>query len=159
MFFKKLHLKFFLIFVFLSGSIFAAVDFSEEEDRTNETQTQVQTIKATSGTKTVNKKLQLAENNPIAAMLCKIIRAFTGTIAKVLALFLIIGLGITIFMATSVNPVSPVTLVGFVLGIGLLFSAEFIVGRLMGDAGQGGGNYKKSCDCKYGLEDDCEEFL
>lgn len=99
---------------------------------------------------TVNKKLNLAENNPVAALLCKGIRAFTGTISKIIGVILLIGLGINLLQATAMNPINPVTVVSFIIGIGIFFSAEFLIGKLMGDAGYGG-DKNRACDCKYGI--------
>jgi type IV secretory pathway VirB2 component (pilin) len=99
---------------------------------------------------TVNKKLNLAENNPVAALLCKAIRAFTGTISKIIAVILLIGLGVTLLQSTAMNPINPVTIVSFIIGIGIFFSSEYLVGKLMGDAGYGG-DKNRACDCKYGI--------
>ena len=160
---KRVSMIMALIFIFMSSFSFlvsAAVDFSDEDTTvsTNDESSKNAQSMDSRAQKTKNKKLNLAENNPIAAMLCKVIRAFTGTIAKVLAVFMILGLGVTMLSATPTSPVSPVTIVSVILGIGMLFSAETLVGRLMGDAGYGG-DAGKTCDCKYGLQGDCNSAL
>ena len=99
-----------------------------------------------------SKRLLLAENNPVAALLCKAIRAFTGTVAKVIALLMLIGLAINLFAATTYNPVSPVTIVSLIIGATILFSADSVIGLIIGDAAQG---REAACDCKYGIAN-CE---
>lgn len=160
MFYCKLISSIFL-FIFAVSNAFSAIEFSEEESPKtlqNQPQTKSATTK-TGGTATQNTKLSLAENNPVAALMCKAIRGFTGTIAKIIAIFMVIGLGIAMLAATPQNPVTPVTVVSVVIGVGILFSAETLIGLLTGEAGEGGGDYKKSCDCKYGLETDCENSI
>jgi type IV secretory pathway VirB2 component (pilin) len=107
--------------------------------------------------KAVSKKLNLAEKNPVAALLCKGIRAFTGTIAKIIALIMLIGLAVNLFSATTYNPVNPVTVVSLIVGITVLFTADTIIGKIFGDAGMGG---QTSCDCKYGISTpECDESI
>lgn len=150
--------KYILLFAFFANVLQAAtVDFSENAKQQEET-IQSESKSAKAGT-TTNRKLNLAENNPIAALLCKALAAFTGTIAKIIAVIMIIGLALVLFSATNMQPITPVTLVSVILGIGILFSADYVIARLLGDAGQGGGSLKKACDCKYGLEGACNEQI
>ena len=161
MFYYKLVSAIFL-FVFAISNAFSAIEFSEEPENTNTSQNQSQTKNTsvrTGGVATTNTRLKLAENNPVAALMCKAIRGFTGTIAKIIAVLMVIGLGIALLAATPQSPVTPVTIVSVVVGVGLLFSAETMIGLLTGEAGEGGGDYKKSCDCKYGLESQCEDSI
>ena len=147
---------FFIVFFCLFFSANGAVDLSESEPNnqvnqaSNAPKTQESGAKAAQGE--VSKRLKLSENNPIAALLCKIIRAFTGTIAKIIAVLMVIGLGMNLFAANAMNPVSPVTIVSVILGVGILFGADYVVGRIMGDAGTGSAS--SSCDCKYGISCD-----
>jgi type IV secretory pathway VirB2 component (pilin) len=147
----------FLMITSFSFFAVAAVDFADEEAPSDVPSNE--TDSRTTSTKVQNKKLQFAENNPIAALLCKAIRAFTGTIAKIIAVFMILGLGITMLQATGTNPVSPVVIVSLVLGIGMLLSAEKLVGIFTGDSGYGGTGAGLSCDCKYGLNGECEKSV
>jgi type IV secretory pathway VirB2 component (pilin) len=146
---------FFIVFFCLFFSANGAVDLNDNEpsgqvnQANNTPQPQELDAKNSQGQATTNKRLKLAENNPIAALLCKMIRAFTGTIAKIIAVLMIIGLGVNLFSANAINPVSPVTIVSVILGVGMLFSADYVVGKIMGDAGMGGTS--SSCDCKYGI--------
>jgi type IV secretory pathway VirB2 component (pilin) len=144
----------FIGFNFANAAIEMGGQETEETSQNKEVQSRAQPQSRAPNTG-ISKKLNLAENNPIAALLCKVIRAFTGTIAKVLAVILIFGLGIMVLSATSVNPVSPVIVTSLLVGIGMLFSAEYLVGRITGDAGYGGSGKGKSCDCKHGIS--CED--
>jgi type IV secretory pathway VirB2 component (pilin) len=148
----------FLMIVSFAFFAVAAVDFAEEETVSN-APSNANNAKATTSPRTANTKLKFAENNPIASLLCKAIRAFTGTIAKVIAVFMILGLGITMLQATSTNPVSPVVIVSLILGIAILLSAEKLVGIFTGDSGYGGEGAGLSCDCKHGLNGDCEKAV
>jgi type IV secretory pathway VirB2 component (pilin) len=160
MFYCKLVSSIFL-FIFAISNAFSAIEFSEEESPKtlqNQPQAKSATTKAGAGA-TQNTKLILAENNPVAALMCKAIRGFTGTIAKIIAVFMTIGLGVSLLGHTPQNPVTPVTVVSVLIGVGILFSAETLIGLLTGEAGEGGGDYKRSCNCKYGLETDCENSI
>ena len=148
----------FLMVVSFAFVAVAAVDFADEE-APPEASVNQNNSRAPAPTTVQNKKLQFAENNPIASLLCKAIRAFTGTIAKVIAVIMILGLGITMLQATGSSPVSPVVVVSLILGIGMLLSAEKLVGIFTGDSGYGGTGAGLSCDCKYGLNGECEKAL
>lgn len=155
-YFKKFGLAVYAMLMLFVASLttnsYASVDFSEDAPsaRKDAEQSRSQPQQKASGAVTTNKKIKLAENNPIAGLLCKAIRAFTGTVSKIIAVILIMGLGVVLLQATPTSPVSPVTIVSFIIGIGIFFSAEFMIGKLMGDAGYGG-DAGKACDCKYGV--------
>ena len=148
-----------ILFLFFSakGIVFAeTVDMTETAGTPIDGATVVQGKPDTK--QPANSRLNLAEKNPVAALLCKAIRAFTGTIAKVIALLMIIGLAINLFAATTYNPVSPVTVISLVIGAGILFSADLVVGRIIGDAAKG--SKESACDCKYGIDDEsCNETI
>lgn len=148
MFYYKLFSAIFLVF-FSVANVFAAIDFADEPEPQAKSSNSVEASKTT---ETANPRLKLAENNPVAALLCKAIRGFTGTLAKIIAILMVIGLGVALLAATPQSPVTPVTIVSVVIGVGILLSAETLIGILAGEAGEGGGDYKKSCDCKYGFD-------
>jgi type IV secretory pathway VirB2 component (pilin) len=151
--------KILLTFAFLSGAFLSAnsaVDLSgEPEVQTTQAQVNPQQQagqKAVQPGK-VSERLKLAENNPIAALICKMIRAFTGTIAKIIAILMVIGLAIALFAANTISPVTPVTIVSVIIGAGILFGADRTLGKIMGDAAMGG-SASSACDCKYGVSCD-----
>ena len=148
---------FFVSFTFLVINVFgnvalAAVDVSDDTTQSTTTSNNKNLPPAETKPKEISKKLNLAENNPVAALLCKGIRAFTGTVAKIIAVLMLIGLGISLLSATQISPVTPVTFMAVIIAVAMLFSSEYLVGRLMGDSGKGGADGMKACDCKYGLD-------
>jgi type IV secretory pathway VirB2 component (pilin) len=136
-------------FFFSLNLAFGAVELSEEQP-TTQPQNNAKTIqKAATGE--LSSRISLAEKNPVAALLCKVIRAFTGTIAKIIAVLMVIGLAISLFAANIQHPVNPVTVVSVIIGVGLLFSADYVVGKIIGEAAKGG-TASQACDCKYGVD-------
>jgi type IV secretory pathway VirB2 component (pilin) len=147
---KKL---FFILFFCVFFTVNAAVDLGESEPAPSNNNAPQKAPEVKAAQSEVSKRLKLAENNPVAGLLCKAIKAFTGTIAKVIAVLMVIGLALNLFAANTMNPVSPVTIVSVIIAVGMLFSADYIVGKVIGDAGKGGAS---SCDCKYGVS--CEKL-
>lgn len=95
---------------------------------------------------TKNKKIILAEKNPIADILCKGLRAVSNTIAKAIMVFLMIVTGLGFLL----GKVSWGILIAILIGIGVIFGTEKIVGAMVGVGGEGGGTAKRACDCKFG---------
>lgn len=144
----------FLVINVFGNVVFAVVDVSDDATQYSQPNTSKSNNHpaAATGPGKLSTKLNLAENNPVAALLCKGIRAFTGTVAKIIAVLMLIGLGISLLSATQISPVTPVTFMAVIIAVSILFSSEYLVGRLMGDSGKGGVDGMKACDCKYGLD-------
>ena len=150
----KVLLVLFLFFTTKSVAFAGTVDMTEIVENS------VKNVNSSQNDKqpTSNSRLNLAERNPVAALLCKAIRAFTGTVAKVIALLMVIGLAINLFAATTYNPVNPVTVISLVIGAGILFSADAVVGKIIGEAAKG--SKESACDCKYGIDSSsCNETI
>lgn len=130
--------KFFLIFAVLILS--ANLSLAEDVNTTT-----------TTG-QTTNKKIIMAEKNPIAATACKAYKFINGGIAKALITLLFVITGIGFF----IGKISWGIVISLIIGTSLTLTSGKLVGVFVGDAGKGGGS-GDICECKYGLENDCKQ--
>lgn len=119
---------------------FSSYTFAEDTTTTNAGDTE--------GKITTNKKLQMAENNPVAGVACKAYKLLTHGMTKAIItlLFIITGLGFFI------GKVSWGIVISLLIGTALTLTSGKLVQVFVGDAGAGGGD-GDVCECKYGLDD------
>jgi type IV secretory pathway VirB2 component (pilin) len=96
----------------------------------------------------VSKRVKFAENNPISDTMCKVYYAVTGTVAKVVATFVIMIIALGFFL----GKVSWGIVISAVIAISLLFSGRVLLTTFIGPKADSG------CECKkgtYGYSQNC----
>ena len=88
----------------------------------------------------VSDKVKFAENNPISDNMCKIYYATTGTIARVIAIFVIVVTAVGFFL----GKVSWGIIISIGIAIGLMFSGRSLLQTFVGPKASSG------CECKAG---------
>jgi type IV secretory pathway VirB2 component (pilin) len=89
----------------------------------------------------LSKKLEFAENNPIADFLCTIFGSTQGIVGRVVVAFVIIVTGVGFLLGKG----SWGILFGLAIGAIIMFTSEGLIGKLTGQKARGG------CGCKYGV--------
>jgi|GEM_PF-5191602 len=89
---------------------------------------------------TYSKRIKFAENNPISDSMCKIYYAVTGSIAKVISVFVVIVTALGFFL----GKVSWGIIISIVVAISLMFTGRQILSVFVGPKADGG------CECKKG---------
>lgn len=97
---------------------------------------------------TTNKRLEMAENNPIASTACRAYKLITSGITKAIITLLFIITGIGFF----IGKISWGIVISLGIGTSLTLSSGKLVRVFVGDAGAGGDGTGDVCECKYGLD-------
>ena len=99
-----------------------------------------------------NKRLTMAENNPVAGIGCKAYKMLTSGITKAIIVFLFLITGLGFF----IGKVSWGIVISLLIGTVLTLTSGTMVEIFVGGAGGGGNGKEDVCKCKHGLDEDCQ---
>ena len=99
-----------------------------------------------------NKRLRMAENNPVAGIACKAYKVLTSGITKAIIVFLFLITGIGFF----IGKISWGIVISLLIGTVLTLTSGTMVRFFVGGAGGGGNGTEDVCKCKHGLDEECQ---
>jgi type IV secretory pathway VirB2 component (pilin) len=99
-----------------------------------------------------NKRLKMAESNPVAGIACKAYKVLSSGITKAIIVFLFLITGLGFF----IGKISWGIVISLLIGTVLTLSSGVMVRFFVGSAGGGGNGTEDVCKCKHGLDEDCK---